>query len=246
MRKAPVLTSLAIHIGAIALLLLLASVPTVRDSITHLPSRVVPLLAPRPITQVKAQGGGGQRNPLPASRGQAPPRPVARVFVPPMAVRLENPKLMVQQAMIEAPELNITAPEIGDPLGKAGALSGGPGGPFGIGSGTGLGIGKGPGNGNAEASYKALGITRRPELLHSEEPEYSEEGRKARAQGAVILAIDVDANGKVGNVRVVQSLGLGLDEKAKEAVLKWRFRPAMAGGHPVTAPAQVTMTFHLL
>jgi protein TonB len=244
MRKAPVLTSLAIHVGAIFLLLTIASMPSVRDSITRLPDRVVPLLAPRRRQPVKAKGGGGQRNPLPASRGQAPPRPVTRVFLPPMAVRLENPKLMVQQAIIEAPD--ISAPDIGDPLGKVGPLSGGAGGPFGIGDGTGMGIGKGPGNGNGGISYKALGITEEPRLLHSEEPEYSEEARKARAQGSVLLEIDVDVNGRVANIRVVKSLGLGLDEKAKEAVLKWRFRPAMAGGRPVTAPAQVRVTFHLL
>ena len=243
MRKAPVLTSLAIHVGGIVVLLLIASVPSVRDTMTRLPDRVVPLLAPR-LPRAKAQGGGGQRNPLPASRGQAPPRPVTRVFVPPMAVRLENPKLMVQQAMIEAPDFN-TAP-VGDPLGKAGPLSGGPGGPFGIGDGTGLGIGKGPGIGNGAVSYKSLGITEEPRVLHAEEPEYSEEARKARQQGTVVLAIDVDVNGRVANVRVLKSLGLGLDEKAKEAVLKWRFRPAMAGGRPVTAPAQVNVTFHLL
>jgi len=244
MRKAPVLTSLAIHVGIVFLLLLLASVPSVRDSITRMPNRVIPLIAP-PL-HARAEGGGGQRNPLPASRGQAPPRPVTRVFVPPMAARLENPKLMLQQAMLEAPEFNITAPEVGDPLGKTGALSGGPGGPFGIGDGTGLGVGKGPGGGNSGVSYKALGITEEPKLLHSEEPESSEEARKARYSGSVLLAIDVDVNGRVANVRVVKSLGLGLDEKAKEAVLKWRFRPAMAGGRPVTAPAQVQVTFHML
>ncbi len=246
MRKAPILTSLAIHIGVIASLLLLVSVPSVRDSITRMPVRVVPLIAPRPALRTKAEGGGGQRNPLPASLGRTPPRPETRLFVPPMAVRLENPKLMVQQAMIEAPEFNITAPQFGDPLGKPGALSGGAGGPFGIGDGSGLGIRKGPGNGNGPVSYKALGITEEPKLLHSEEPEYSEEARKARYSGSVLLAIDVDVNGRVANIRVVKSLGLGLDEKAKEAVLKWRFRPAMAGGHPVTAPAQVQVTFHLL
>jgi periplasmic protein TonB len=244
MRKAPVFTSLAIHAGIILLLLLLASVPSVRDSITWLPDRVVPLIAPPPL-HARAEGGGGKRNPLPASRGQVPPRPVTRVFVPPMAAR-ENPKLLLQQAMLDAPEFNIAAAEVGDPLGKAGALSGGPGGPFGIGDGTGLGIGKGPGGGNRGLSYRALGITEEPKLLHSEEPEYSEEARKARYWGFVLLAIDVDVNGRVANVRVVKSLGLGLDEKAKEAVLKWRFRPAMAGGHPVTAPAQVQVTFHLL
>jgi TonB family protein len=161
-----------------------------------------------------------------------------------MAMRLENPKLSVQQAMMEAPDFNIAAAETGDPLGKIGPLSGGPGGPFGIGSGTGPGIGKGSGNG--PISYKALGITEEPRLLHAEEPEYSDEARQARAQGSVLLAIDVDVNGRVANVRVLKGMGLGLDEKAKEAVLKWRFRPAMASGRPVTAPAQVTMTFHLL
>jgi TonB family protein len=245
MRKAPVLTSLAIHVGGICLLLLLASIPSVRNTIARVPDRVVPLFAPRLAKTMKEQGGGGQRNPLPASFGQPPPRPVTRIFVPPMAVRLENPKLMVQQAMIEAPD-SASSREIGDPLGKIGALSGGSGGPFGIGDGTGLGIGKGPGNGTSAESYKALGITEQPRLLHVEEPEYSEEGRKARAQGSVLLAIDVDVNGKVANIRVVKSLGLGLDEKAKEAVLKWRFRPAMAGGRPVVAPAEVTVTFHLL
>jgi TonB family protein len=85
-----------------------------------------------------------------------------------------------------------------------------------------------------------------PELLHAEEPEYSEEARKSQMQGTVLLEIEVDVNGRVSNVRVVKSLGLGLDEKAKEAVLKWRFRPAMAGGKVVAAPAQVRVTFHLL
>jgi TonB family protein len=244
MRKAPVFLSVAIHMGVIALLLLLASIPSVRNSVARLPDRVVPLLAPRKLSQLKAEGGGGQRSPLPASRGQAPPRPIAKMFVPPMAVRIENPKLAIQQAMLDAPE--IAAAEIGDPLGKLGPLSGGPGGPYGIGGGPGTGIGKGPSPGQASVSYKDLGITEQPKLLHVEEPEYSEEARKARYQGSVLLAIDVDASGNVSNVRVLTSLGLGLDEKAKEAVLKWRFRPAFAKGRPVTAPARVMVTFHLL
>ncbi len=246
MRKAPVLTSLAIHVGAIVLLLFLASVPAVRNSVARLPGRLVPLLAPR----MPSQGGGGQRNPLPASRGKTPPRAIAKVFVPPMAVRPDNPKLAVPQAMIEAPDFNLSEPDTGDPMGKIGPLSGGPGGPSGMGDGGGPGIGKGPASGqggrNGEVSYRALGITEEPKLLHAEEPEYSEAARKARYQGSVILAIDVDVNGRVANVRVVRSLGLGLDEKAIEAVLKWKFRPAMAKGRPVTAPAQVQVTFHLL
>jgi TonB family protein len=226
------------------LLLLLASLPSVRNNVARLPDRVVPLLAPRLASQVKDQSGGGQRNPLPASRGKTPPRAIAKIFVPPMAARIENPKLAVQQAMVDAPDININVPDIGDPMGKVGPLSGGSGGPFGIGDGTGRSIGKGPGQGTV--SYSALGITQEPKLLHAEEPEYTDEARRARHQGSVLLAIDVDVNGRVTNVRVVRSLGLGLDEKAVAAVLRWKFRPAMAGGRPVTAPAQVQVTFHLL
>jgi periplasmic protein TonB len=245
MRKGPVIVSVAIHFGAIVLLLLLASIPSVRDSVSRLPDRVVPLFAPRLAHQLKSQAaGGGQRNPLPASRGKIPPRVVTRVFVPPMAVRMENPKLAVPQAMVDAPEINIDAADIGDPMGKIGPLSGGPGGPSGIGDGTGRSIGNGAGPGGI--SYKALGITQEPELLHAEEPEYTDEARRARHQGSVLLAIDVDVNGRVTNIRVMRSLGLGLDEKAVAAVMKWKFRPAMAGGRPVTAPAQVQVTFHLL
>jgi protein TonB len=246
MRRGPVFASALIHAGAIALLLLLASIPSVRDSVARLPDRVVPLVAPRLTSQAKAPGGGGQRNPLSASRGKAPPRAVTKIFVPPMAVRMENPKLAVQQAMVDAPEISINASDIGDPMGKIGPLSGGPGGPLGIGGGTGPGIGNGLGPGQGIISYKSLGITQEPKLLHAEDPEYTDEARRARHQGTVVLAIDVDANGRVMNVRVVRSLGLGLDEKAIAAVQKWKFRPAMAGGRPVTAPAQVQVTFHLL
>jgi protein TonB len=243
MRKGPVVASVAVHFGAIVLLLLIASIPSVRTAVARVPDRMVPLFAPRLAPQVKSQAaGGGQRNPLPASRGKIPPRAVTKIFVPPMAVRMENPKLAVQQAMVEAPDININAADIGDPMGKVGP--GGPGGPFGIGEGTGRSIGSGPGQGGI--SYKALGITQEPKLLHAEEPEYTDEARRARYQGSVLLAIDVDVNGRVTNVRVIRSLGLGLDEKAVAAVQKWKFRPAMAGGRPVTAPAQVQVTFHLL
>jgi periplasmic protein TonB len=246
MRKAPVLTSLAIHVGAICLLLLLASIPRVSDAVKHLPDHIA-LFAPRPAAH---QGGGGQRSQLPASRGQAPPKAMTRVFVPPMAVRLGNPKLQIQQAMLEAPEIQITAADIGDPLGKIGPLSGGPGGPNGIGTSIGIGIGNSPGPGQGgpkgPISYKAMGITQEPKVLHSIEPEYSEEARKARYQGTVVLGIDIDVTGHVSNIRVLRGLGLGLDEKAMAAVAQWLFRPAMAGGKVVAAPAQVSVTFHLL
>ncbi len=246
MRKSPLAVSLAIHVGAIGLLFVLASIPPAREAARHLPDRFV-LLAPRLAAR---EGGGGEHRPLPPSRGQTPPRAVTKIFVPPMATRAEHPQLPVVQAMLDAPEINISASQIGDPLGEAGPLSGGPGGRWGIGEGdgTGIGPGTGPGQGTVftAASYKELGITQQPKLIHSEEPEYSEDARKARYQGTVLLSIQIDASGHVSNIRVLRGLGLGLDEKAMAAVEKWIFRPALARGRPVAAPAQVVVTFHLL
>ena len=166
-----------------------------------------------------------------------------------MAVRLEHPQLPVIQAMLDSPEVNIHT-QIGDPLGQLGPASGGPGGPFGIGDGHGQGIGDkngpGPGGRTGPPNYRELGITVEPRIIHSEEPEYSEEARKARYQGTVLLAIEIGANGRVSNIRVLRGLGLGLDEKAMAAVEKWIFKPAMAAGRPIAAPAQVSVTFHLL
>jgi TonB family protein len=85
-----------------------------------------------------------------------------------------------------------------------------------------------------------------PSLLYKVEPEYSEEARKARYQGVVVLYVEVDPNGRAQNVRVLSSVGLGLDAKAIEAVKKWRFRPGYKDGKPVTVAAQIEVSFRLL
>lgn len=137
---------------------------------------------------------------------------------------------------------------MGDPMGIAGLFSAGPG-LSGIGKGGPGGVG--PGHGSRQGGGDSPGgsgtrITRGPQVIHSEEPEYSEEARKARFQGTVVLAIEVDVNGRPENIRVLRGLGLGLDEKAIEALERWRFRPAIAGDHPVPAQAVVEVTFRLL
>jgi TonB family protein len=85
-----------------------------------------------------------------------------------------------------------------------------------------------------------------PRLLYRVEPEFSEEARKAKYQGVVVLYIDIDTKGRARNIRVARQLGLGLDEKAVEAVSEWRFRPAYLDGKPVVASAVVEVNFHLL
>lgn len=85
-----------------------------------------------------------------------------------------------------------------------------------------------------------------PTLVSKVEPEYSEEARKAKYQGSVELYVEVDASGRARNVRVLHSLGLGLDEKAMEAVAKWRFKPGTKDGKAVTVMALIEVTFRLL
>jgi TonB family protein len=83
-----------------------------------------------------------------------------------------------------------------------------------------------------------------PVLTTKVEPGYSEAGRKLRAEGTVLLSIAIQPDGTARDFRVLTSLGFGLDEKAIEAVWKWRFKPSMKDGMAVTAEAQVNVNFH--
>ena len=78
------------------------------------------------------------------------------------------------------------------------------------------------------------------------EPEYSEEARKAKWQGTVRLDIVIDEHGMPADLTIRRALGLGLDQKAMEAVWKWRFKPATKDGKPVAAHALVDVEFRLL
>ena len=85
-----------------------------------------------------------------------------------------------------------------------------------------------------------------PSIIHKVEPEYSEEARKAKWQGAVMLSIVVDEKGVPQEIKVVHSLGLGLDQKAIEAVQKWRFKPGLKDGKAVPVSANIEVNFRLL
>jgi TonB family protein len=85
-----------------------------------------------------------------------------------------------------------------------------------------------------------------PVPLYQVEPEYSEEARKAKFQGTVVLEIVIDERGYPTNFKIPNPLGLGLDEKAVEAVRQWRFRPGMKNGKPVAVVARVEVNFRLL
>lgn len=124
MRKPAAISSLAIHAAAIVLLFLITFKPSPRPS--PIPG-TVPRLEPRlqPPRLFLKNGGGGQRQKQPASRGRAPTLIARKVWTPPAIVRVENPKLVVEQALLETPEINIQSSVTGDPLGRAGMPSAG-------------------------------------------------------------------------------------------------------------------------
>jgi protein TonB len=246
--------SILIHVGVVALLLVVFQSPAVRKKLRDAAEIIyVPPYKPKlPPAAEKAGGGGGggQHQPQPVNRGEAP-KFAPKQFMPPMQA-IPKPVLpVVPTITAQAPQ--ITADNYGDPLSKMDALSGGPGsnglGPGsggGIGPGNGNGYGPGSGGGMGGGAYKIGGDVSAPVLVTKIEPEYSEEARKAKYSGTVLLSIVVDEHGLPRDIHVIRPLGLGLDEKAIEAVMKWRFRPGVKGGRPVATQAQVEVNFRLL
>jgi TonB family protein len=202
-------------------------------------------------------GGGGDRSPTPASKG-AIPKFSKLQLAPPMAV-IPNltPKLEVAPTLLGPPELKLPAMSSnmpwGDPNGVAGPASNGPGFGGGIGSGSGGGVGSGnggglgPGEGGGVGGgvYSVGGGVSAPVPIYKPEPAYSEEARKAKYQGTVVLMIVIDASGAVTDCRVIKPLGLGLDEKAVETVKTWKFKPAMKNSSPVPVRVSVEVSFRL-
>jgi TonB family protein len=253
------LSSLLIHAGVIAVLLILGSLKPVQNLVKE---TVTPLFAPdlKPyLAQVKKEqmhggGGGGTRSPLDASKGKLP-KPALKQFTPPRVDPPDNPKLPMQPTIVAPPDVpNIQANNYGDPLSRLGVPSNGSGLSGGIGSGVGGGVGSGRGAGTGPGSgggfgggaYRIGGGVSPPSVLSKVEPEYSEEARKAKWQGTVVLQLIVDEKGHPQNLKVTRSLGLGLDQKAIEAVEKWIFRPGMKDGKPVPVIATIEVNFRLL
>ena len=247
------LSTVGIHILAIALLFLIFRVTPAGKAFQKVITLYAPLHAYQPPPQKDiggGGGGGGARQQTPVSRG-APPPPAPKQFQPP-AMAVPQPKLPLAPTITaEAPKLD--APQYGDPrspdllnsLGQ-GINGMGKGSGGGVGNGNGNGYGDGSGGGMGGGVYRIGGGVSAPMVLSKTEPEYSEEARKAKYQGTVVLMIIVNEHGLPQDIRVVRPLGLGLDEKAIEAVQKWRFRPAMKDGHPVKVEATVEVNFRLL
>lgn len=245
--------SVAVHAGFFALLLFGATNPAVQQSIREKVELIDPNLTPYVAKPIHGGGGGGAREPLPVTAGQLP-KAAARQFVPPQIVN-QQPKLAMEPSLVLPPDVPSTqASNWGDPLAKLMNNSNGSGSNGGMGSGSrggigpGDGVGFGPGSDGAYGGdvYRPGNGVSQPVVLVKVEPEYSEDARKARYSGVVVLSAIIDKDGQPREIRVIRSLGMGLDEKAIEAVQKWRFRPGMKAGQVVNVRAQIEVNFRLL
>ena len=241
-------SSFLVQIIGVAVLLLLGTNAKVQKAITNV-VLMAPPPPPKPVPAKPNQGGGGgARSPLPALKAQLP-KPAPKVFTPPL-VTIEHPALTMDASLIAPPDA-WAAPTgaIGNPLGQIGGAGGfgsGGGNGNGHGTGTGNGNGNGSGSGNGGGIYSPGNGVTNPTIVTQVEPEYSDDARKAHLQGFVMLSIVVNTSGKATIIEVVKSLGMGLDEKAMEAVQRWLFRPGTSKGVPVNVRAQVKVTFTLL
>ncbi|MBA2356204.1 MAG: energy transducer TonB, partial [Acidobacteria bacterium] len=115
----------------------------------------------------------------------------------------------------------------------------------GLGEGDGAGIGDGSGGGEGGGPYRPGSGVEPPRLLREVKPDYTEDARRRGLEGEVVLEIVVRRDGRVGDVRVRQGLGSGLDQQAVEAVRRWQFAPATRKGRQVDVVVEVAVEFRL-
>jgi len=252
--------SFVLHVVAITLILLLAM--NVRTNVTLQPTaRVTPLdfkltVPPMtlPVAKVEGGGGGGGAHEIPIPSKGRPPQVAKMQITPPQIIRIDRPKLGVEPtAMVKMPDNN-TLPNLGmtqspqialASQGKGSGSGFGQGLGGGIGAGRGIGAGPGSGGGYGGGLMSVGGGVSAPQVIHSVQPEFTDDARRANYQGNVSVQLIVDSEGNPQNVRLVSHLGMGLDEKAIEAVKQYRFRPAMYQGHPVAVQILIDVDFHL-
>jgi protein TonB len=258
--KASSIISLVVHVIVIAAILW--AFLAVKKVVTKKQQVVTNIDVPQfmPIApkgpQMGGGGGGGSHDILQAPKGKLP-KFEDKPIVPPMVTVNDHPKLARDPAImmpkdIKLPDNNL--PNLGDPrTSVVGPASNGTGSGAGMGSGSGGGIGSGKGNGYGPGEgggyggglYHVGGGVSAPQLVFSPDPEFSDEARRAKYQGVCVVSLIVDAQGNPQRVQVVRHLGMGLDEKAVEAVRQYKFKPATLQGKPVPVEVNIDVNFRI-
>ena len=210
-----------------------------------------------PVAKVEGGGGGGGAHKIePPTRAPLPEvAPVAHMqTLAPQIIRVANPKLAMEPTLrVSMPE-NVNMPKLGVPDSPQIALASQGGGShsgFGLGVGGGIGAGHGTGAGPGANGGLGGGLMNvgggvsAPQVIHSVEPEFTDEARRANYQGIVSIQLIVDSHGSPQDIRVSRHLGMGLDEKAIEAVRQYKFKPAMYQGNPVAVQLVIDIEFRL-
>ncbi len=261
-RRSNFALSIAAH--AVALLLILTSglwlsrrpIHESLQTVSLEPTEYTPI-APNVTQTLHGGGGGGDRDKLAAPQGHLPKLATQQIAPPEVVVRNDNPKMSTEPTVVMPPHVNFAdnhLPNLGNPvssaigppsngIGYGSGIGSGAGG--GIGSGSGAGVGPGIGGGFGGGVFMVGGGVSEPHAIYKPEPEYSPEARQAKLQGTVILSLVVGADGKAHAIHVERSLGMGLDERAIEAVRQWRFEPAQKDGKPVAVAVSVEVSFRL-
>ncbi len=235
---------------AAALLLIITQVRAMRmaapmsvSSISFAEPPPLPKMTPKAASMA---GGGGQHDPSPVTRGNPPKFSPEQLNPPKVAV--ENAKLSPPATVNVQSDLKMATsdlPQFGMPNSPLVGMSLGNGRGTGLGSGVGDGVGPGTGGGYGGGLRRVGGGVSAPVVLFAPEPEFSEEARKAKVSGDVTVYLQVDVNGRPTHVRVSRGIGLGLDEKALEAVRQYRFKPAFENGHAVPVEMNVIVNFNI-
>jgi protein TonB len=235
-----------VNVALLAILIYLG-VRTIINAVNKPPENLTKVDVPTEFTAPKraqaAGGGGGSPDKTDASKGRVPPRTQPVLMTPKLVA--PTPTIDVQKDIV-IPD-DPTLPNFGmskNPDVKLGSLGNGSG--MGVGNGHGNGYGDGIGGNIGGGLYRVGGGVSAPVALNNVEAEFSDEARRAKYQGLVLISLIVDAQGNPQNPRVVRALGMGLDEKALEAVRKYKFKPAYKQGvGPVPVMITVEVSFRL-
>jgi protein TonB len=224
------------------------------------------LRKPAPATRAEMKGTSSLRSPVqvrPVERAPKPepvqkrtppplPEPAAKPVEPAPPEKKPDPvPPVVAPVATVAADTNDRAGVVEEPPSPVPSQGQGAGGGAGSGQGTGMGEGNGPGIGPGSGGgtgggpfRPGAGITP-PQLLREIKPDYTEDARRRGLTGDVILEIIVRSDGSVGDVRMLQGLGGGLDQRAVDAVRQWKFAPARRFGTPVDVIVEVAVEFKL-
>jgi protein TonB len=239
-----------VHACALLMLLIVVGRSAVRALAPGKSAEAISLTVPPPPVLPRAErigGGGGHHDLVPAAEGHLPK--LAQVqLMPPKAPPTQAAKITLEPTVVVQKDLKMadsTLPNLGMPSSTLKGYSLGNGVGSGLGSGNGSGIGPGSGGNIGGGVMHIGGSVKAPVMLYSVEPEFSEEARKAKFSGNVEVYLIVDERGNPTHVRALRGVGMGLDEKAVEAVKQYKFKPATQNGKPVEVEMYVDVGFQI-